>query len=484
MVPKIALHYQEFFLFLLTVFSFLTAGHAILHKRDPRAGFGWVVTCLIFIGIGPFLYWIFGTNRIRTHAKKLYRQGLWSHQTQTGSENWGLRFSKKNLFDSDPYSGLFEVSERVNRHLLMVGNKIQILQNGEETYPAMLEAIRRSKKFIYLSTYIFDSDSTGKIFIDALVKAKDRGVQIWVMVDAFGERYGYPPISRLLKEAGIKTARFLPLTFSLNTLHFNLRNHRKILVVDGKVGFTGGMNIRKRHWVTEPGEKPPVSDIHFKIEGPVVLELQEVFLEDWYFATRESLPWLSAPAAVHLPGKSACRVVSGGPNEDFEKISWILLGALAWAKKRIQIMTPYFIPDRVMIYALNTAALRGVKIEIILPQKNNLPFVGWASRALLWEMLQNNIQFYYQPRPFSHSKLFIVDESYALIGSSNWDARSFRLNFELDVEIYDPAVAESLSAHFNRVKTRSSKISLEDINKDSLAIRFRNSFFKLFSPYL
>lgn len=474
---------QKLAILVLSLFAVFTAGHAILHKRDPRAGFGWVATCLMFIGIGPFLYWVFGINRIRTHAKKLYRLGHWTHQTKTGSEEWRFGLPSGHRFYSQNYGGILNVSEKVNRHPLMAGNKIQALYNAEQAYPAMLEAIEKAQKFICLCTYIFDSDETGRTFAKALSDARKRGVKVWVLVDAFGEHYSFPRITPLLKKEGIQVARFLPVTFSLNTLHFNLRNHRKILVVDGQVGFTGGMNIRDRHWATKPATQGAVSDIHFKIEGPVVLEFQEVFLEDWYFATRESLPWLAHPHEL-LPGESVCRAISGGPNEDFEKINWILLGTLACAQKRIQIMTPYFVPDRVMIYAINTAALRGVEVEIILPEKSNLPFVAWAGRSLLWEMLQNGVRFYYQPPPFAHSKLFIADESYALIGSSNWDARSFRLNFELDVEVYDPSVAKSLSSHFDRIKAGSKKLTLEDVNRDPLGIRLRNSFFKLFSPYL
>ncbi len=468
---------------LLSLFSLFTATHAILHKRDPRAGFGWVVTCLVFLGVGPVLYWIFGINRVRTHAQKLYRLGYWSHKTETGRGKRGFRPPAGPSFHSGVYDGILKVSDRVNRHALTVGNKIEILHNGEKAYPAMLEAIQKARKFICLCTYIFDSDPTGEAFVKALAQARKRGVQVWVMVDAFGERYSRPRISRLLGQEGIPAVRFLPLAFSIHSLHFNLRNHRKILVVDGKTGFTGGMNIRDRHCTGKTEADKAVSDVHFKVEGPVVLELQEVFLEDWYFATRQSLPWL-APSPSRLPGKSVCRAVSGGPNEDFEKINWLLLGALSWAKHRIRIMTPYFVPDRVMIYALNTAALRGVDIEVILPEKNNLPFVAWAGRALLWEMLQNGIKFYCQPPPFSHAKLFMADEAYALIGSSNWDARSFRLNFELDLEVYDPDVTRKLSSHFDHIRSQSKPITLKDVQRDPLVIRFRNSFFKLFSPYL
>lgn len=147
-------------------------------------------------------------------------------------------------------------------------------------------------------------------------------------------------------------------------------------------------------------------------------------------------------------------------------------------------MTPYFTPDRVLIAALNTAALRGIRVEIILPEKGNLPFVDWASQALLWEMMENGVRFFRRPAPFSHAKLFVVDESYALIGSSNWDSRSLRLNFELDLEIYDPPAAQNLAAHFNKVREVSRAASLEEVERESLPVRFRNSFFKLFLPYL
>ena len=467
----------------LALFGICTACHAVLNKRDPRAGFGWAVTCLIFAGFGPLLYWIFGTNRIRTHAQKLHRLGYWSHQTDTGSGNWGFGLPPDHPFHSRNYKGILNVSEKVNRQPLMIGNRIECLQQGEQAYPAMLEAIENAARFIYLSTYIFDADETGRQFAKALGRAQQRGVQVCVLVDAFGERYSFPRISGFLKREGVKAARFLPLSFSLNSLHMNLRNHRKILVVDGKTGFTGGMNIRDGHCAREPRGKRPISDVHFKIEGPLVLELEEIFIEDWYFATRESLPWLSYPQD-QLPGESVGRVVSGGPNEDFEKITWILLGALAWAKKGVQIMTPYFTPDRVFIAALNTAALRGVQVEVILPEKSNLPFVDWASRALLWEMLENGVRFYRQPAPFSHAKLFIADESYALIGSSNWDSRSLRLNFELDVEIYDPPAAQNLAAHFNGIRDASRTVTLEEVDRDPLPVKFRNSLFKLFLPYL
>jgi cardiolipin synthase A/B len=470
---------------LLLLFSVITAGHAMLNKRDPRAGFVWVFMSLFSIPLlGPCLYWIFGVNRIRTHARKLYRLGHWNHESKIEKGNWSYRLPRNRTYFQGVYRGILNVSDKVSRRPLLVGNRIEILHNGEEAYPAMLKAIRQAKKFIYLCTYIFDNDAIGRRFVDALGAARKRGVEVRVLIDAFGERYSFfSPIGSLLEKTRIRMARFLPLNFSLNTLHLNLRNHRKLLVIDGHTGFTGGVNIRQKYLEGGVGGVGEIQDIHFKIKGPVIWELQEAFLEDWYFATQESLPW-DAYTPKPLPGDSICRIITGGPNEDFEKVNLILMGALAWAKKRIRIMTPYFVPDRVLISAINTAALRGVCVDVILPSVNNLPFVAWAGRAVLWEMLQHGVKFYYRPPPFSHGKLFVADDTYSIIGSSNWDARSLRLNFELDVEVYDTKFAMQLSHYFDKVKSHSRAITLKEVESDPLIHQLRNSFFKLFSPYL
>ena len=475
--------FHSFFLMTIFIFGLFSAGHAVFHKRDPRAALGWVATCLVFLGIGPCLYWLFGVNRIQAHAQRLFRLGLWKHGTQTDKEIQTFRLSPQDPFHSKDYRELLSLSEKVNRLPLMVGNKLTPLFNGEEAYPEMLRAIGQAEKFIYLCSYIFDSDDLGRRFLGALTDALGRGVQVWVLLDAFGDKYSRPLMSGLMKEKGIRVARFLPLSLSWNSLHFNLRNHRKILVVDGREAFTGGMNIRGRHLRNCDDFGKAIQDVHFKMEGPAILELQEIFMEDWHFATRESLPWMGHPHPL-LPGDSVCRVVSGGPNEDFEKIHWILLGALSWASRKVQIMTPYFVPDRVLIAALNTASLRGVRVEVILPEKNNLPFVHWATRALILEMLEKGVKIYYQPPPFAHNKLLVVDDSYALIGSSNWDDRSLRLNFELDVEVYDPGFAKPLSARFEETRAVSRAVTSEEIRGESPVIQFRNALWKLFSPYL
>lgn len=280
----------------------------------------------------------------------------------------------------------------------------------------------------------------------------------------------------------MRVARFLPPKLFPPTLHVNLRNHRKILVADGRTAFVGGMNLGDRHLAHNTQNPHRVADLHFRVRGPVVEQISHVFMEDWRFVTGEHL---KTPAAeIAEQGDSICRTIMDGPNEDLDKLHTILVCAISAARKRIAIMTPYFLPTRELISALQAAALRGVKTEVILPAQNNLPFVHWATRNLLWEILQRGVRVFYQPPPFAHSKLFIVDNHYAQIGSANIDSRSLRLNFELNIEVYDRAFAKTLTAHFEKALHRSREVTLDEVDSRPLPVRIRDSVAWLFTPYL
>jgi cardiolipin synthase len=308
-------------------------------------------------------------------------------------------------------------------------------------------------------------------------------VEVRVLVDALGEMYTMPRIRSLFKGTKVSFSLFLPFSLSQRGLHINLRNHRKLLIVDGEIGFTGGMNISTRHNVENPGKRRPVSDMHFKFQGPVVGHMQASFMEDWHFATGESMKARTYPDPVPY-GRALCRGVSAGPNENFEKLVWIVTGVLTCARSKVSIMTPYFVPDQTMIAALCGAALRGVRVEIILPEENNLPFVAGASRANFAELLRYGIEIRYQPGPFVHSKLLLMDKNYALVGSANMDARSQRLNFEFNVEIFDEDTNKSLRTHFAKARKNSRQVTMEDIERQPLVCKLSDRFLRLFSPFL
>jgi cardiolipin synthase len=462
-------------------FSLLAVCHALIMKRDPRSALGWITVSVTLPLLGPLLYWIMGINRIIRKAQK------WQQS--------GRRLAGRDVFQGLPQESLVPVlpaeiyhlrelhtlSDRVVSSPLMAGNRLSLLHNGDQAYPAMLEAIAVARSSVHLSTYIFDGDSAGQRFLDALRTAAERGVEVRVLVDGLGEKYSFPTARKLLRGSPVEIARFLPMR---QGGHLNLRNHRKILVVDGVTGFTGGMNIGGRHMVAKAESRFPVADLHFRVEGPVVADLQRVFLEDWFFTTGHLLDDERHFPSLPETGTSLVRVIGDGPDKEFRKLHWIVMGALSCSKSRVRIMTPYFIPDRALISALATTAMRGIEVSLILPAVNNLPLVHWATRSYLWELLQCGIRIFYQPPPFNHTKLFLVDGLWSLIGSANLDPRSLRLNFELDLEIYDHDLTGVLEREFRETIARSREITLHEMDSRPLSEKIRDGAAKLFSPYL
>jgi cardiolipin synthase A/B len=266
-------------------------------------------------------------------------------------------------------------------------------------------------------------------------------------------------------------------------MSMNLRNHRKIMIVDGHTGFTGGINIRDAH-VLAGHPKFPTKDLHFRVRGPVVAHLQEVFAHDWHFSTRENLRGELWFPPLEPVGQVIARGIPDGPDEDFDKLRWAILGALACARERIRIVTPYFVPDTNLITCLNLAAMRGVEVDIVLPEKNNLPYVHWASRSLLRPLLQRGCRIWYVPGPFDHSKLMVVDRLWVLVGSANWDVRSLRLNFEFNVEAYDRELASHLDDYVGSRIEQAHRLTLSEYDSRSALIQLRDGAAGLLAPYI
>jgi cardiolipin synthase len=312
-----------------------------------------------------------------------------------------------------------------------------------------------------------------------------RGVAVRVLIDAAGTRYSWPPITYKLKHAQVPFAKFLPasLLTPWRVATINLRNHRKILVVDGQTAFTGGMNIRHGNVLADqPGS--PVRDLHFRVAGPVVTQLQDAFANDWAFTTGEILDGKIWFPKLQESGSVIARVITDGPDADYDKLRLTLLAALAEAQTSVQILTPYFLPDNALVTALNLAVLRGVRVDIVLPAKNNLPFVHWASRAMWWQVLERGCHIWLTPPPFDHSKLMIVDGHWVLSGSANWDARSLRLNFELNVECYGREFAHEMAAVLGKKLHGAREVTLAEVDRRVLPAKLRDAAARLFSPFL
>ncbi len=458
---------------LIIVIGITSAIHAMLRKREPRAALLWMVICIFIPFLGPVLYLLLGINRIHRADKlgEVKLSVLPSYLQQNAPHHEDMLYPKHVLLGAT-----------VTGKPLCPGNQVAVLSNGEESYPAMLEAIHQARIRIYLAMYIFEHKGVGKQFIDALTEAVARGVDVRVLLDGVGAWYSFGMTYGKLKKKGVKVVYFLPPRLIPPQLGINLRNHRKILIVDNTTSFVGGMNIRPVHIIKANSLKNAVRDTMYRIEGPVLEQMCQIFSDDWLYTSGENLP--KYPHDTKPAGSSWCRVIADGPGLQLDTLINILLGAINSALKSIEIKTPYFLPPREIISALQSAALRGVEVTVILPSHNNLPYMHWASRHMLWQLLKYGVRVFYQPEPFDHSKLLVIDQHYSQIGSANLDSRSLRLNFELMIEIYDSDLGKKLSSQFVHDRDLASEATQEQLDDRHLIIKLRDAFFWLFTPYL
>ena len=470
------LHEFEFHFRLLLLPLHLAAAiwatvHLLLHKRDVGAALGWIGLVWLAPFTGSLLYLVLGINRVRRRAQQLRR-------------NQRTRSKQTDAIDCDQHDDLEPLQRgisRVSRRALETGNSIKTYQNGDEAFPAMIAAIEAATASIGLSSYIMRVDDAGLRFVDALAAAKRRGVEVRVIVDGIGSGWIRSPAYHALRHAGIPAGRFLhsPLPWRMPLV--NLRSHKKILVVDGAVGFTGGMNIADENvMATHP--KAPVQDTHFKVTGPVVAQLVDAFADDWAFTVGEELAGAAWFPTLEATGHAKARVITSGPDQDVEKIEFSVLQAVACAQSSIYVMTPYFLPDERLNTALALAAMRGVVVHVVMPQKSNHFAVDWAARQNIGSLLKDGVNVWLGPPPFRHTKLMVIDGEWSLIGSANWDMRSFRLNFELCMEVYERNFAQQLQ-HF-AMSHRGVSLSNRELKARPLPIRLRDAGVRLMMPYL
>lgn len=459
------------------------ASHVILNKSDTRAASAWVALIWLVPFVGSILYIFLGINRIQRRAKVLksgatdFRVPLDEAPRSPADLDRELGSNRARMIE------LARVVSRVTERPLLVGNQLELLVDGDEAYPAMIAAIREAKESISLMSYIFEAEGIGAELVDVLVDARARGVEVRVLVDDVGVRYARPRIHRVLRQRGLPVANFLPALLPRSVTHFNLRNHCKILVVDGSVGFTGGMNIRQDS-VLSSNPRYPTKDVHFRVRGPVVAQLQEAFARDWTFTTGERLAGRRWFPELAPAGETLARGINDGPDRDMDKLHWVFLAAVGAARRSIRIMTPYFLPDRVLLKALHLAAQRGVEVDLIVPERGNLPVVGWAMWDHYRRVLHEGVRLWLTPPPFDHSKLFVVDGYWSSIGSANWDPRSLRLNFEFNLECYDEELGRTLEHHIRNRLIDARLLTIEELHGRSLFQRLRDGTARLWTPYL
>ena len=450
----------------------VVTGHALLHKRDVAACIGWIGLAWVAPVWGALLYGLFGINRVVRRAREARRPRPPRHGV--------IRLPESDF--ADHLKPLDQAVRRITNRPAEANNAVDVYSNGDEAYPVMLAAIAAARTSVALSTYIMRDDRVGRRFVDALADAAHRGVAVRVLLDGIGSGY-FPAIRRVLQRRGLQSALFMHSALPWRMPFLNLRSHKKLLVVDGLEGFTGGMNITAECLLADHPSHP-VADTHFRLRGPIVAQLMDAFARDWSFTTGAELDgetWFPRERPDTREGYVA-RVIASGPDQDLEKIEMVMMEAIGCATSAIRIMTPYFLPDDQLVTALSLAALRGIDVEIIVPRRSNHWFVDRAMRAHIGPLLEHGVRFWYGKEPFNHSKLMVVDRLWCLIGSANWDMRSLRLNFELDVEVYGRGLADRLEALMH--SQQAGRLRAEMLAQRSLPVRLRDAGLRLLLPYI
>ena len=446
----------------------------LLKKSDVRAALGWIAAAWLSPILGGALYFLFGVNRVTRRALKLARRRGRRSRRSGPEETPAL---------PEPVALMAQIGERITGRPLRPGNRLTILQDGDQAYPKMLAAIGNAKSCIALASYIFRDDEAGNGFVDALIAARARGVDVRVLLDSVGTGHLRAPMIRRLRRGGVRAERFLHTWLPWRMPFLNMRNHRKLLVVDGATAFLGGMNIgRENIRALEPPH--PVTDTHFRLKGPAVRAAMEAFARDWCFASGNDLDEAHWWPELPPDGPVFARGISSGPDDELYRLENILGAALSVARSRVRIVTPYFLPDARLQFAIAQAVLRGVTVEIVLPQVSDQRIMDWAIRAHVRFFRHIEAHFTLSPAPFDHSKLMTVDSEWAVIGSSNWDTRSLRLNFEFDLECHDHDFIQVLDMLIDAKIARGHRLKPEALLARPIWLQLRDAAARLLMPYL
>ncbi len=478
------------YMWILYLLSALVLPMVITRKKQPVTAVAWIMAIIFLPIVGAVFYLIFGTERIVNKG----RQKLFSNEALRTH----LRLVEKNwapITTSEIRKSLPEECENI-RHVCRqlsffdaIGhNQVDILVDAREIYQKKEEAIRNARKHINLEYYMFCADEAGAKFRDLLIEKAKQGVQVNLLYDAVGSRQmsWNRKFLKKFREAGIEPREFLPLRTFIKPWNMNLRNHRKILIVDNQIAFTGSINIGKDFLGQNRKSRKQRKwrETQVMIQGPAVAQLQWVFAEDWYFATGQQLLTPHYFHTVTEAGDDVVQTVASGPDVREEAIHKAFITAISQAKHSVYLTTPYFIPDQALMLALQLAARRGVDVEMLVPLKSDHPLVSYAGKSYYDELLQNKVTIYEYLPEYLHAKMLIVDSHFAVIGSANLDIRSFSYDFEINVQIYGETFAQKAEVIFFEDLKKSRKIDPQEYLQRPAYRRFGENICRLFSPLL
>lgn len=478
---------MEFTTIILSVMLFINIVLGIsivfLERKNAPSAWAWLMVLLFVPIVGFLLYLIFGKP---ISNSKIF---VWDTKTRLGLKaavQGQLREIEKNELtyndhDMKSYESLIYLNLRTDSALFSQNNAVDILVDGQEKFDRLMQDLRRAKDHIHLIYYIVRHDHLGTQIADILIKKANEGVTVRFLYDAMGSRRLSKKYVKRLRQAGVQVEEFFPAKFI--NFKINYRNHRKLAIIDGKVGYIGGFNIGDEY-LGKDRKFGYWRDTHLRVRGSAVESMQTRFILDWNQASKDEILFEDRYYQSERAGDAGMQIVSSGPDQDLEQIKNGYIKMIMEAKESIYIQTPYFIPDESLRDALKIAALSGIDVKVMIPNKPDHPFVYWATLSYSGELLKSGGEVYIYQNGFLHAKTLIVDGKIASVGTANIDVRSFRLNFEVNAFIYDKKITEELVQAFNDDIRRSTQMTKKLYEKRSIGIRIKESISRLLSPVL
>ncbi|NIR43601.1 MAG: cardiolipin synthase [Gemmatimonadetes bacterium] len=465
----------------------------LLTKHRPVSAVLWLAVVWAFPYGGALAYLSVGIDRVRRGAaerdaaKLMVAQHARLHAT---SDEHGIDYQRgdRAVVHAHPARHIFRATDpAVQPFRISAGNAAELLVDGDKFYPALFAAIKTARSSIHLQTFILARGQVGSELMKLLIGRAREGVECRVLYDRFGSMLShFTGFFDEAKEAGVQVRSISQANPLKGRFQINLRNHRKIVVIDGKQSFVGGINIQDKN-TSRHADETPIRDYHVRIEGPAVSDLQFQFVEDWHFATRESPDRLLDVRyfpRVQPAGDALVQVVPGGPELRGRGLADAFFGAIVAATRFIDIVTPYFVPDETIVQAIRHAAIKGIQVRIVVPRKSNHWYTGQAARSLYTPLLKAGVRIFERKPPFMHAKAMIIDGVYAMVGSANLDQRSLHLNFELNVEVADDPFVRRLGDQIEAEIANSIEVILSVHQRRPIVRRLTENFCYLFQPML
>jgi len=449
----------------------------VMQRRESGATLAWLLVIVLLPFIGLLLFWLFGTTRLHLRRRKRRRveEKLAPALERVQPDGQG----EAQIAAIAPT--LLKLVRTLDEVGPLAGNAVDIMRDGAGVFTVLENAFDAAARHIHLVYYIWEPDYTGQRLRDALLRAAQRGVEVRLLLDDVGSRQAKPRFFADLQAAGGQVERFLKVSILSRRLNLNNRNHRKVVIVDGNLAFTGGMNVGDVY----AGRGEPWQDLHASVRGPVAYALQEVFCQDWYHATGEDLVSATYFPPLQPVGNICAQFLASGPaDERWQAIHTVLFAAMNLASERIWIETPYFVPDKPILMALQTAALRGVDVRLLLPGRSDHPLVLAAGRSFIDELLEVGVQVFEMHRAMPHAKAVMIDGNFATLGSANMDQRSFRLNFEGNLFFYGNEIAGKLEQDFLAICANARKVSKKQRRKLGKSAKLLENIARLLAPIL